>query len=363
MNKHEPLLPQRSFQKGRLFAFIALLIATVWFASPSIHHVNANMSAVGPDDPHIHYVGRWDDSVPDTYRGYWAGTSFTTAFTGGSVRLRLGTPYGPAGSDLYTSIDGEPFQLYKNAYGTVNLTPEPLSSGNHTLTVVTRNIRDVIVFKGLLLDEGAQTIAPPKRDRLIEFIGDSITVGYKTPNVSIESYAWLTGEQLNADHTQIAYTGICLVDGISCNGLPPSGMSEQYFKLETLDYAQSPAWDTAKSVPDVVVINIGTNDARANIDSHTFQATYVEFLEKLRQIYPRTQLVVLLPLNGYMNKESREAATIRQKAGDQKLHIIATNGWLSEAAGDYTDQLHPSAQGNIKMAERLTQELKTTLGW
>ena len=343
--------------------FSLLFLLVIVLAAPSIHRVNADMAAVGPDDPNIRYVGRWDTSAPDTYRGYWAGTSFTTAFTGGSVRLRLGEAASPAGSDLYASVDGGPFHLYKNASGIVNLTPERLTSGEHTLTVATRNIRDVAVFKGLLLDEGAGTVPPPERRRLIEFVGDSITVGYKTPNVSIESYAWLTGERLNADHTQIAYTGICLVDGVSCNGLPPSGMSEQYFKLQPLDYADSPIWENDRAVPDTVVVNLGTNDARAKIDGATFRDAYAVFLERIRHRYPNAELVVVQPLNGYMNEESAEAARIRQSAGDAKLHVIATDGWLSERDGDYTDALHPSAQGNVKMAERLTQELRETLGW
>jgi len=359
----KPFDLRTSLPRTRVLLVFLLLTATVILAAPSIHRVNADMAAVGPDDPYIHYVGRWDTSAPDTYRGYWAGTSFTTAFTGGSVRLRLGDAAPPAGSDLYASVDGGPFHLYKNASGIVNLTPERLIPGEHTLTVVTRNIRDVAVFKGLLLDEGAQTIPPPERRRSIEFVGDSITVGYKTPNVSIESYAWLTGERLNADHTQIAYTGICLVDGVSCNGLPPSGMSEQYFKLQPLDYAGSPDWQMDQEAPDAVVINLGTNDARAEIDGGTFRDAYARFLERLRQAYPDTELVVLLPLNGYMNEESRAAAENRHSAGDTKLHVIATDGWLSERDGDYTDTLHPSAQGNAKMASRLAEELRETLGW
>ncbi len=351
-----------SIFRGRTWLVWLLLAATVLLAAPSIGRVNADMISAAPDDPNIHYVGRWDTSVPGSYRGYWAGTSFTTGFTGTSAKLRLGHAEPPAHSNLYVSVDGGPFKLYRNASGWVNVTPERLLPGEHTLTVVARDIRDTIVFRGLLLDEGAETLAAPKKDRWIEFIGDSITVGYKNPDVALDSYAWLTGEKLGADHTQNAYTGICLTDGVSCNGLPPRGMSEQYFKLQPLHEEDSPDWNFEGRQPDAVVINIGTNDGRARIDGETFTRTYVRFLERLREVHPDAELVVVRPLNGYMNVETQKAAELRLAAGDKKLHVIDTNGWLSETDGDYSDGLHPSVKGNEKMADRLSEALIDILG-
>lgn len=349
--------------QGRTWLVWLLLAATVLLAAPSIGRVNADMISVSPDDPNIQYVGRWDTSVPGSYRGYWAGTSFTTGFTGTSAKLRLGSAEAPARSSLYASVDGGPYRLYANASGLVNLTPARLEPGEHTLTVVTRDIRDTIVFRGLLLDEGAKTVAVPRRERWIEFVGDSITVGYKNPDIALDSYAWLTGERLNADHTQIAYTGICLTDGVSCNGLPPRGMSEQYFKLQPLDYANSPDWNFEGRQPDAVVVNIGTNDARAKLSGTAFTETYVRFLERLRDVHPESELFVIVPLNGYMNGETRQAAEVRIAAGDTRLHVIGTDGWLSEAAGDYSDGLHPSEAGNEKMAVRLAEAIRGVTGW
>ncbi|OWA33146.1 hypothetical protein B9G55_23620 [Saccharibacillus sp. O16] len=354
--RYSPKLPRHLALHNRTWLVWLLLAATVLLASPSIGRVNADVFSVEPDDPNIHYVGRWDTSVPGIYRGYWAGTSLTMGFTGTSAKLRLGDVAAPSRSNIYVSIDGGPFKLYPSALGLVNLTPQRLLPGEHTLTVVTRDIRDTIVFRGLLLDEGAETVAVPERDRWIEFVGDSITVGYKNPDVALDSYAWLTGEKLGVDHTQIAYTGICLTDGVSCNGLPPRGMSEQYFKLQPLDYADSPEWNFQGRQPDAVVVNIGTNDGRAQIDRNVFTQTYVRFLERLRQAHPDAELFVLRPLHGYMNKETQQAVELRQADGDTKLYVIDTAGWLSE--GDYSDGLHPSVEGNRKMADRLSEALQ-----
>jgi lysophospholipase L1-like esterase len=58
---------------------------------------------------------------------------------------------------------------------------------------------------------GAQTYALAQPAKLVEFVGDSITVGTTTSKNALTAYGWLIGGRLGARHTQIAQGGACLV--------------------------------------------------------------------------------------------------------------------------------------------------------
>ena len=174
-------------------------------ASPA----SAATVTVRPTDHNIKYFGRWDTSSATGYVPDWAGAYAVVGFTGRTVELNQ------RGSvDLYASIDNGAFKSYPNVSGVLNLTSSPLASGTHTLRVSYRPVEGSYhgdnVFQGVLLASGAQTVTPPVPSKIIEFIGDSITVGYRSSQEALTSYGWLTGEQLGAGHTQIARSGACL---------------------------------------------------------------------------------------------------------------------------------------------------------
>lgn len=347
---------------GTTYFFVIKAVYPGGESAPS-NEVNATpqvapvLDFVAPEDANIHYMGRWDRSSSITYKSYWPGASLRVSFTGKNVQIKMG-----ASANLYAKIDDGPYVLYENANGTVPITSTPLPAGTHRLTVVSKDILDVLSFQGLLLDSGATTVPAAPREHLIEFIGDSITVGYTTPEVSIGSYAWLAGEQLNADHTQIAYTGICLETGIACYAPNSLGMREQYFKLQPGDYPDSPDWNFSTYQPDGIVINLGTNDAKFNVSDSDFQTTYTAFLQQIRTKYPAAQLFVLRTFGGFKAAPTLAAVNSRIAAGDDKLHYVDTSGWLDTyPSSDFNDSLHPSSAGHVKIANRLAQVMQPYL--
>ncbi|RTE10847.1 OmpL47-type beta-barrel domain-containing protein [Paenibacillus whitsoniae] len=308
----------------------------------------------GPDDPNIRYFGRWDKSNSSQYSSYWAGAYFRVNFTGTTVKLKL------SGSDavnFFIQLDNGAPKLYSNAKGTVDLTPAPLSNGVHSLLVAARDIKDVIRLQGLFLDSGAVTQAPYTSDKLIEFIGDSITVGYKNTNIALSSYAWKTAEQLKTEHTQIAYTGICLTDNISCYSPNAIGMSRQYFKMQTVDSPTSPDWDFTAYQPTAIVVNLGTNDSVFNVADGDFQSAYITFLQNIRAKYPAAEIFVLRTFGGYKAAPTQAAVTDRANAGDTRIHYVDTTGWL--VTSDYVDGTHPTDAGQQKVADQLVPIIRT----
>ncbi len=320
------------------------------------------MRAAGePSDPHIQFVGRWSQSEAGTRHSYWGGAYLQVRFTGRTVQIHLGKP-----TTLLVNFDDGGERILSDVSGLVDLTPTPLAPGIHTMRVAAQFDEKEIVFKGLILDEGAATLPPvPAHRKLIEFIGDSITTGADCPYGNGDAYAWHAARMLGADHTQIADPGIALVDGVNS----VAGMERAYLRLKTPNYiSDNPPWTFAYT-PDVIVINLGSNDHYSKCPPQKFQGRYVEFLGQLRVLYPQAEIFALRLFNGWYETEVKDAVAARNAAGDTRVHFVDTTGWLAgygePDSRDYVQKarpsVHPSQIGHLKVARRLAAFLGANL--
>ncbi len=306
----------------------------------------ASNGAVG--DTNIRYFGRWDFSSTTQSVSYWGGAYLKVRFTGTTVKVKVGNT-----TNYFAKIDSGPWTSYLNASGTINLTPTPLVSGTHSLSIAQgKDYSYVFNFQGLTLDTGAATSPPTVYPKLAEFIGDSITAGYTDAQANVSDYAWVCSESLNFEHTQIAYPGIKLASGYT-----GTGMDVQYFKEQSLAYPSSPDWDFSTYTPSIVVINLGQNDGNTVPDS-VFQSTYTTFLATIRAKFPDAQIYAMRTYSGIKATPTLNAVNARIGAGDSKLHYVNTSGWLT--SGDFNDGVHPSVSGQIKAANLLAPILSGT---
>jgi lysophospholipase L1-like esterase len=326
----------------RLKALAVALLAAVTMA---VQPASAATGDGSPTDSNIRYFGRWDTRSSSAYVSEWAGAYVVVGFTGTTVKLRQRNTI-----DLFASIDGGAWASYTNVKGTVNLTPSRLPSGTHTLRVSYRPVAGSYhgdaVFQGVTLDSGARTVAPAVPSRIIEFIGDSITVGQRSSKQALTAYGWLTGEKLGAGHTQIAVGGACLYptsDGCI-------GMRDRFLKsgLE----AGKPDWDFARYQAQDVVINLGTNDLSHGVSGSTFQAAYGTLLQRIRAKYPNANIWAMETFHKRYVNETKAAVTARNNAGDTKVKFINTEGWINSST-DTADGTHPNDGGHQKIAARL----------
>jgi lysophospholipase L1-like esterase len=307
-----------------------------------------------PTDPNVTFFGRWDTTSATAYVSKWAGAYVKLGFTGTTVRLRQrGT------IDFFASIDGGPDVSYVNASGTVNLTPTPLRAGNHTLRVSYRPVAGSYhgdaVYQGVTLDPGARTFAPPVSSKIIEFIGDSITVGQLSSKQALTAYGWLVGERLRVEHTQIAQGGACLV--ATADGCV--GLSVQF--LKTGSTADSPDWDFARYQASAVVINLGTNDVGHGVHTPQFQDTYVTLLQRVRAKYPNAVIFAMATFRKRFVTQTSNAVAIRNSAGDRNVQFVDTAGWIVDAT-DTVDGVHPNDAGHQKIAARLAPIISARIG-
>jgi lysophospholipase L1-like esterase len=316
----------------RAFAIVLALLGSL-VAVPAVASAD-----VAPTDPNIRYFGRWSSA----FVSEWAGAYVLVGFTGTTVKLKQ-----RGAIDLFASIDGGPDVSYKNVSGTVNLTPTPLAGGTHRLRVSYRPIAGSYhgdaVFQGVILDAGARTVVPPTPSRIIEFVGDSITVGQLSSKQALTAYGWLVGERLGAGHTQIAVGGACLypaADGCI-------GMSQRFLKTG-LD-ASSPNWDFSRYQASAVVINLGTNDVGHGVSGAQFQSAYVTLLRNVRAKYPSAMIFALETFRKRYVTETQAAVAA---VGDPRVRFVNTEGWITEAT-DTVDNVHPNDTGHRKIADHL----------
>ena len=321
-----------------------LAMAVVAAVAVVVHPAAAATGDGSPTDANIRYFGRWDTRSAGAYLPGWTGAYAVVGFTGTTVKLRQRNSV-----DLYTSVDGGAWMSYRNVAGTVNLTPDRLPDGTHTLRVAycqdAGSYKGDEVFQGVVLDSGAHTVAVSVPSRIIEFVGDSITAGYKTSKEALTAYGWLTGEKLGAAHTQIARPSVCLVptpDGCV-------GMRDRYLKtgLDT----STPDWDFSRYQVSDVVLNLGTNDKGHNVSGAQFQSAYVTLLQRIRAKYPNATIHAMETFKRWYAAETKAAVTARNNAGDAKVRYVATEGWLT--AADTPDGTHPDDTGHQKIAARL----------
>jgi lysophospholipase L1-like esterase len=321
---------------------ISVLVATVFVGSALVVHAAHVARGDGsPADVNIKYVGRWDTtSSSSVYTSYWPAAYFKTNFTGTTVQIKSASA-----ANIYVSIDHSDDVLYTNVLGTVNLTPTPLAPGMHSLRVAVRSGN--LGFEGLVLDTGARTLPTLISPKLIEFVGDSITAGYTDTKAALSDYAWLVGEQLHVEHTQIAQSGICLVAQNGC-----SGMSTQFFKEKTIYFPNSPDWDFSRYQASAVVINLGTNDNGHRVTAAAFQAAYTTFMQNIRAKYPHAAIFAFETLRRVYVSATQAAVQTLNAAGDHNVYYVKTEGWLTSA--DYSaDGGHPNDQGQAKIAQHL----------
>jgi len=224
-----------------------------------------------------------------------------------------------------------------------------LSGTSHTVRIGYREreggYNGDTVFGGFILASGAQTAPIGRPPNLVEFIGDSITVGYRNANRPFATYPWLSSESLGAGHTQIARSGACLVAQRGC-----LAMMDLFRRSST--GAPFDDWDFSTYQATAVVINLGTNDIGHGVSTTQFQQNYVVMLERVRRAYPNAHIFALETFGKWYVPQTRNAVATRNAAGDSKAHFVDTAGWLNTST-DWSDGAHPNEAGHAKIARRL----------
>jgi len=217
----------------------------------------------------------------------------------------------------------------------------------------------------------------------IEFIGDSITCGYglegkwstedtfttqkERPDLA---YAVKTAKKLGAKYSLVSWSGI----GITSTYIDPSAnlpdnswtmprcwpYTDKALSLRLKK--ESEVWDESRFSPDVVVINLGTNDAsytRGQEDRvKTFTGCYRQLIEEVHRRSPKAKICCCLGIMGQDLCPAVEEAVKLFKAEFPMVKIKAVKFPVQEEADGIGTDWHPSGVTHEKAACLLSTELK-----
>ena len=370
--------------------FIALL-TMVCHAALAVKTMPVKGTVVSPTDTHIRYAGRISFANPERPAWNYPGIQIVAAFEGTSLRMLAK----PRSGYFMAQIDqAEPFKVaFRGERDSLVTLATALPDGRHLvrLMYVIEGYEFFPEFWGFVLDPGRRLVeAPAFPSRKIEFIGNSITCGYGNEGLCKEdhfdyatenhyySYASIAARSLEAQHWVVARSGIGAYRnyGEPKTGSPRSCMPVQYeytgyaWDLKLRDEANflSEKWDFSRYQPDVVCINLGTNDLSTNnYDLALLRQGYEKLLKMVRQHNPQAKIVLLTGSMLY-NQELQEAKQLldditaeAKKAGDKEVYRFDLSPIDDEAF--YGNDWHPNVYQDEKMAAELTAYLRKLMGW
>lgn len=251
-----------------------------------------------------------------------------------------------------------------------------LGGGTHNISLVKSNeaMYGEAVFPGFKVEDGTVEpfVASPRR---IEIIGDSISTGYGDlgPNAycaasasnedSTLSYGFLAAKALDAQINLIAYSGKGMYRNYDLS------LDETMPTLWSWRSATNPIqWNTSEFLPDVVLINLGTNDFAHGIDVVTqFRATYLTFLQTLRSSYPSAS--ILIAIGPLVHGETRNVVlnTLREVMAESNvggLDLLDFGEQTVDSSGNGAAcEYHPSLKTQREMSVTLESAIRQKTGW
>ncbi|MCR5167987.1 MAG: GDSL family lipase [Oscillospiraceae bacterium] len=323
-----------------------------------------------------------------------SGAAFV--FTGRSVRARLTSDYkpDPALGDVFMPccavlVDGRVTKRFElpekdRVYELYS------SDEERTVTIELMKMSECAFGKVGIVEFITDTdkVSPaPKSGRRIEFVGDSITCGYgiegkldvdvfntKQEN-PLSAYASQTARRFGAEYNLIAWSGIGVYSSwVEENAEKPldNWLSPVLYPCADAalcnDLHREPfdEWDFSSFVPQVIVINLGTNDE--SFTKHIperearFRELYLDYMKLIRKKNPDAEMIC-----SYGIMENGLCAVIEDivrelSQTDRHIHYLRYTTHTAENDGMAVDY-HPSQKSHDRMCEELTAKIAEITGW
>lgn len=318
---------------------------------------------------------------------YFTASGFEVKFFGTELSAELVTGVNAVSKQphLVVLIDGETnpengtlivMDQVKKTYALAS----GLDEGVHTIRVLKRSESiDSLTGLSKVSTDGYFMDVDPLKERKIEVIAASSSAGFgnlassssdpKTTQNSdgLRAYAYLAARMLDAEINIFSASGWPLVKG------PWTGNNNIPQAYEFVNVYSSVDWNHSNYEPDVVLINLGTNDwsyittlqtaerAQAII---TFEDAYVDFIGRIHELHPQAIIVIVY---GLMNETNiytpTQNAVSKAQTAYPNLNLFSIQLPSVNAQEGIGSSNHPGLLTHIRAGGVLAESLGVWLDW
>ena len=254
-------------------------------------------------------------------------------------------------------------------------------NGEVQIIKISESANSIAGIKKISVDDDGKITPAVQKPLKIEFIGDSITCGYGVDDEdrnhhfatstedNTKTYAYKTAQALNADYSMVSVSGWGIASGFTSAQKNPDSVLPKIYEKAGFTYGnrfngkqpQTVSWDFSRFTPDIIVINLGTNDASWTKGNEKkieeFTKAYINFLKQVRGKNKNAQIVCTLGIMGGDLFPAIEDAVKRysSESGDEKVTTLrfANQSMADGIAADW----HPTEKTHAKAAKLLTEKI------
>ncbi|MET0343777.1 MAG: GDSL-type esterase/lipase family protein [Polyangiales bacterium] len=321
----------------------------------------------------VRWIGRVDLTSREAPRFSWSGTGFVARFRGTGLRARLSnsSPF-----RFKAVVDGMPRPTFVAGTGEHALATG-LTQGEHTIALhrQSEGILGESQLTGLVVDDGALLAPPAPPARLIELIGDSISAGYGNlgklgdgdcfaTQSHWDTYGAMAARAVSAELSTIAASGHGAYRNYDGDTMGTIGRRYENARANS----EQPKW-TFDAQPQVVVINIGTNDVgkSASDPGQPYRDAYLRLVRTVRAKYPGARIVATIgPMLGGTQLAAIRGhltAVVGTLNGEGDAKVSTFFGFETQTTDKFGCDAHPNLVENQLMGDQLAAELRRLLGW
>ncbi len=325
------------------------------------------------------YIGRFDNRNQGEVRFDWSGVYIQFNIRSTELAVRMSD----TGHNYYNVfVDNQSPVIIDVKSDTTILISAELGTRNHKVQIYkrTEGNQGTGTFKGILISDRGEML--PWKDipsRKMEFIGNSITCGYGTEGLSkserwkpstennYQSYASVMARAFKADYHIVAHSGMGVVRNYGYREkVSPDAMPGRFNRV--YDEKELPLWNFKQWRPDLVVINLGTNDFSTQPfpDKAVFKKGYEKLINEVRKQYGDLPVFCLVgpmtdePCYSYVKEMVEDFRSVYQK---KNVYFVGIPTYLMVPDQDVGSDSHPNYSGQKKMAAHVLPVIAGIMGW